>query len=141
MKKKSSQLLYLYISILGGFFLSSCEEKKNYNVKCIDVAASAYNNVSWQTKDLNPSIAAWGDTLKEGMKAIAISRDLLDSGLHHNSAVFIPLLNDTFYVKDKMNRRWRKKIDIFMGKDIKKARKWGKQHLAIRFKVPKEAIE
>lgn len=116
----------------------ACSEKRE--VKCIDVTATAYNNVYWQTKTGTPSIAAWGDTLKKGMKVIAVSRDLIDSGLVYNTAVYIPLLQDTFYVIDKMHYRWRKKIDIFMGKDIKKAREWGKQKVSIKFYAPKKEV-
>jgi 3D (Asp-Asp-Asp) domain-containing protein len=93
--------------------------------------------VSWQTKKGNPALAAWGDTLVPGMKAIAVSRDLIDSGLTHNTKVFIEELNDTFLVKDKMNRRWRKKIDIYMGTDVQKARNFGKKKLNIKW-LPKE---
>ncbi|WP_293620703.1 hypothetical protein [Salinisphaera sp.] len=33
-----------------------------------------------------------------------------------------------YVVRDKMNRRWRKKIDIYMGKDVAAAREFGIQH-------------
>lgn len=125
---------FLTVFLLAAGIFISCNQKDNNKIeKCLDVHASAYNNLSWQTKTVNPSIAAWGDTLKEGMKVIAVSRDLLDSGLQHNTAVYIPRLQDTFYVKDKMHWRWKNKIDIFMGKDIEKAREWGKQKLAIKW--------
>jgi|SRR5690554_211744 len=131
---KSRLLTLALLALSFALMLFSCkDEKAIVEERCLDVVATAYNNVSWQTKAINPSIAAWGDTLKKGMKVIAVSRDLIDSGLTHNMAVYIPLLNDTFLVKDKMNRRWRKRIDIFMDKDIQKARNWGKQKLAIRW--------
>ncbi len=100
-----------------------------------EVAVSAYNSVSWQTQG-DPTIAAWGDTLRPGMKCIAVSRDLLKIGLKHNTMVLIDTFPDTFYVKDKMNRRWKNRIDIYMGKDIKKARKWGVQKLNICYAAP-----
>ena len=100
-----------------------------------EVVVSAYNSVSWQTQG-DPTIAAWGDTLKPGMKCIAVSRDLLKMGLKHNTMVLIDTFPDTFWVKDKMNRRWENRIDIYMGNDVKKARAWGKQHLDICYAVP-----
>ncbi|UJH67298.1 3D domain-containing protein [Allomuricauda sp. SCSIO 65647] len=102
----------------------------------LEVIASAYNSVSWQTDSL-ANLAAWGDTLKPDMKVIAVSRDLLKYGLTHNTMVKIDTFPDTFYVKDKMHRKWRKRIDIYMGTDVKKAREWGKKKLMICYAVPK----
>lgn len=105
-----------------------------------EVTASAYNSVYWQTDSISPSIAAWGDTLKPGMKSIAVSRDLIKMGLTHNTMVKIDTFPDTFYVKDKMHWRWRNRIDIYMGKDVQKAREWGKKRIMICYAVPKDTI-
>ncbi len=94
------------------------------------VTATAYNSLPGQT-DSTPDIAAWGDRLKPGMKAIAVSRDLLKQGLGHGAKVKIEGLDGTYVVLDKMNKRWRKKIDIYMGKDAKAARKWGRHKVNI----------
>ncbi|WP_245912072.1 3D domain-containing protein [Flagellimonas meridianipacifica] len=122
-------------------FIVSCQEKvevenPKFEWRSLEVTASAYNSLSWQTKAENPNIAAWGDTLKPGMKSIAVSRDLIKMGLGHNTMVKIGTWPDTFYVKDKMNRRWRNRIDIYMGVDVKKAREWGKQKIDICFAIP-----
>jgi len=106
-----------------------------------EVTASAYNSVFWQTDSINPSVAAWGDTLKPGMKSIAVSRDLIKMGFTHNTMVKIDTFPDTFYVKDKMHWRWRNRIDIYMGKDVKKAREWGKKRLIICYAVPIDSIK
>lgn len=115
-------------------------EKSAWEWRAIDVTASAYNSVSWQTTSENPNIAAWGDTLTPGMKCIAVSRDLLRMGLGHNTMVKIDTFPDTFYVKDKMNRRWKNRIDIYMGLDVKKAREWGKRKLMICYAIPIDTI-
>lgn len=66
------------------------------------------------------------------MNAIAISRDLLDSGLVHNTRVLVEgFEGDTFLVKDKMHHRHRRKIDIYMGEDVKEARNFGYQKVWI----------
>lgn len=96
--------------------------------KELSVSASAYNSVPWQTTTKKPSIAAWGDELKPGMRAIAVSRDLIAQGLTHGTRVKIEGMPGVYVVRDKMNRRWRKKIDIYMGKDVGKAREFGIQH-------------
>ena len=120
----------VYIILLVCCF--SCKEREKqvkpskFNWQGLEVTVSAYNSVTWQTQG-NPNIAAWGDTLKPGMKVVAVSRDLLDLGITHNSMITIDTFKDTFLVKDKMNRRWRKRIYIYMGKYVKKARKWGRQ--------------
>jgi len=104
----------------------------------MEVRATAYNSVRWQT-DHDSNITAWGDTLKPGMLALAISRDLLDSGLHHGMEVTIDGLEGKYIILDKMKRKWTKKIDIYMGKDVAKAREWGNQKVTIRW-IPRDTI-
>lgn len=97
--------------------------------------ASAYNSLPDQTSD-TPFVAAWGDRLVPGSKVIAVSRDLLDMGLHHNSVVHISGLEGSYKVVDKMAARWTKTIDIYMGLDVQKAKDWGRRHVTIRWWVP-----
>ena len=84
----------------------------------------------------NPRVAAWGDTLKPGIKAIAVSRDLLDSGLNYGIKVNIEGLPGRYRVTDKMHSRWEKKIDIYMGEELDKARKWGVRKVTITWENP-----
>lgn len=93
----------------------------------MSVAASAYNSVAWQTSAAKPALAAWGDILKPGMRAIAVSRDLIKKGLTYGTKVKIEGLPGVYVVRDKMGARWRNKIDIYMGKDVTAARQWGVQ--------------
>ncbi|MGK0271355.1 MAG: 3D (Asp-Asp-Asp) domain-containing protein, partial [Cocleimonas sp.] len=93
---------------------SNTRHKGRYN-KRLKVTATAYTSHVGQT-DSTPNIAAWGDRLKPGMKVIAVSRDLLKVyGLKHKQKVRIKGLKGEYLVLDKMNKRWRKKIDIYMG--------------------------
>ena len=134
---------YIVILILFG-----CSPKENpltepaskYEWYGHEVVASAYNSVFWQTDSISPDIAAWGDTLKPGMKSIVVSRDLIEMGLTHNTMVKIDTFPDTFYVKDKMHFRWRNRIDIYMGEDVKKARDWGRKKMIICYAVPIDSI-
>ena len=97
------------------------------------VTATAYTSHVNQT-DSTPNIAAWGDRLKPGMKVIAVSRDMLNKyGLKHRSKVRIKGLKGEYLVMDKMNKRWKKKIDIYMGKDLKKAFKWGRRKVELQW--------
>jgi len=104
---------------------------KSKKYKQLRVTATAYTSHVGQT-DSTPNIAAWGDRLKPGMKAIAVSRDLLNVyGLKHKQKVRIKGLQGEYVVLDKMNKRWSKKIDIYMGMDKKKAFKWGRRKVEI----------
>ena len=129
-------LFKTFLTSLLGILLFSCknqkEEVKELQWKSIEVTATAYNSVSDQTSNL-PGIGAWGDTLKPGMKCIAVSRDLLTLGIDHNTSVKITGLQGIYLVKDKMNRRWKKKIDIYMGENIEKARNWGVKNVTLQY--------
>ena len=120
--------LKLFIIGLAVLCIWSCNKSaaSECAFKKMEVTSTAYNSLAYQTSS-NPSITAFGDSLKPGLRYIAVSRDLLDSGLVHNTEVKIEGFDSLFTVKDKMNRRWRKRIDIYMGVDVKKARKWGKK--------------
>ena len=99
--------------------------------KSLRVTATAYTSHANQT-DSTPNIAAWGDRLHPGMKAIAVSRDLLKVyGLKHKQKVRIKGLEGEYVVLDKMNKRWRKKIDIYMGMNKRKAFSWGRRKVEI----------
>lgn len=129
----SSKLLFLSIIILTTF---SREEKESYSWKSLEVRSSAYNSVPAQTDD-QPAVAAWGDTLKPGMKAVAVSRNLIGLGLDHNTQVKIEGLSGIYLVKDKMNARYRNRIDIYMGTDVIRAKEWGQKKLKIEYAVKK----
>jgi 3D (Asp-Asp-Asp) domain-containing protein len=67
------------------------------------------------------------------MKAIAVSRDLIGMGLTHGTKVRIEGLPGKYVVRDKMHRRWTRRIDIYMGDDVEAARNWGKREVRIRW--------
>lgn len=126
----------LYCIALIGFLFFNCNNKEeNCTTKNIRVTATAYNSLAYQTNS-NPSITAFGDSLKPGMRCIAVSRDLLDSGLVHNTKVKLEGFEGFYTVKDKMNKRWRKRIDIYMGVDVIKAKNWGKKKITIEYCGP-----
>ncbi|PHS40662.1 MAG: hypothetical protein COB07_03915 [Sulfurovum sp.] len=102
------------------------------------VTSSAYTSYIRET-DSTPYLAAWNNRLKPGIKSIAVSRDLLKMGLKNGSIVTIDGLKGKYKVLDKMHKRWKKKIDIYMGRNHKRARRWGKRKVTIRWaKSPSE---
>jgi 3D (Asp-Asp-Asp) domain-containing protein len=141
MQNFTNQLFLIVICIVT---LSSCGSGESGGTSgiqydTIEVTATAYNSVEAQTKKGDPTLAAWGDILKPGMKSIAISRDFLKEDiLEHNSEVLIEGLDGTYVVKDKMNKRWTRKIDIYMGLDEQAARNWGKKEIEIYVPIEEE---
>jgi len=127
----------IIFSILG-LIINSCKQEieNNYEWNTIEVTATAYNSLVYQTGG-NPFITAFGDSLKPGVLYIAVSRDLLKLGLKHNTLVKVEGLNGTYLVKDKMHSRWRNKIDIYMGTDVNAAKKWGRRKVNISYRVEK----
>lgn len=76
--------------------------------KSLEVSASAYNSVASQTEG-QPDLGAWGDVLEPGMRAIAVSSDLIDLGLDHGTEVTIEGLPGRCYLSSEPSprRRWR----------------------------------
>jgi len=94
------------------------------------VTATAFNSVPEQT-DSDPHLAAWGDPIAPGMKVIAVSRDLISEGLEHRTPVKIEGFPGEYLVLDKMHKRWKKRIDIYMGTDLEAAQAWGERRVEI----------
>ena len=132
---------YYFLGLVAIFIIACHKEKppEKYIWKALTVKVTAYNSLAYQTSS-NPVIAAWGDSLKPGMKYIAVSRDLLKLGLVHNTPIKIEGLEGVYLVKDKMNRRWKNRIDLYMGVDVKKAKQWGVKRLKIYYGIPKDSL-
>lgn len=129
MQKFSHYIFILSISVIS----ASLNAGDTPVERSMEVTATAYTMREAETKKGHIGLAAWGDQLVSGMKVIAVSRDLIPQGLTNKTKVSIDGLPGTYVVRDKMNRRWNKKIDIFMGKDVKAARQWGKRKFVIRW--------
>jgi len=129
-KIMTNSALILVLTLLT---LSSCTEKRK--TQSLEVTATAYNSIASQTDRNNPTTTAWGDELRPGMKCIAVSRDLIGMGLKHRTRVKIEGLPGKYLVLDKMDRRWTKKIDIYMGDDVEAARNWGKRKVTITWDI------
>jgi 3D (Asp-Asp-Asp) domain-containing protein len=97
----------------------------------LEVDVTAYNASVAQT-DRDPWVAAWGDELRPGVRAIAVSRDLLSLGFGHGTRVEIDGLSGEYVVLDKTHRRWTRRVDLFMGGDVQKALNWGNRKMRIR---------
>ncbi len=129
--------VYTIIFFLLVFYGCKDDFEKNYDWHKIKVTATAYNSLKNQT-DSNPHITAYGDSLKPGMQYIAVSNDLIKKGLKHNTPVKINGLDGIYYVKDRMHGRWKNRIDIYMGIDVKAAKTWGRKKISIHYGLPKD---
>jgi len=118
------------IVLLFTMSVLSCKNEEQW--VSMEVMASAYNSTRAQT-DANPNITAWGDTLYPTTKSIAVSRDLIKKGLTHHTKVKIEGFEGIYVVNDKMHPKWRNKIDIYFGTDVKAARQWGRKKVKIQY--------
>ena len=114
-----------YITVGKKLYIKS--NKKNR----IKLTATAYTSHKSQT-DNTPFVAAWNNKIRPGMKIIAVSPDLIEKyGLKNGSKVKIEELKDYYTVRDKMNPRFKNRIDIYMGLNKHKALKWGKRKITL----------
>jgi 3D (Asp-Asp-Asp) domain-containing protein len=96
------------------------------------VTATAYNSTHAQT-DTQPNQGAWGDTLEPGMQVLAVSPDLVHKGLQRGVQVRIDGVKGIWTVMDRTPSRLRNHIDLYMGEDVRKARKFGRRKVTIRW--------
>ncbi|MEA1785334.1 hypothetical protein U1E44_04460 [Arenibacter sp. GZD96] len=130
-------LIWIFSTLLFG--CSPVEKEDPYVWIPMVVTATAYNSLPNQTSYEHSGITAWGDSLKPGLKYIAVSRDLLKKGLQYNTMVKIDGFEGIYLVKDKMHHRWRNRIDIYMGLDKKIAKEWGRKKIEIQYAVKKDS--
>ncbi len=130
----SFKSLYFFLLLL--FFSCKDDFEENYTWHSLKVTATAYNSLKNQT-DSDPHITAYGDSLKPGMKYIAVSNDLIKKGLRHDTPIKIKGLEGIYFVKDRMHPRWKNHIDIYMGIDVKAAKNWGRKRILIEYGIPK----
>ena len=104
---------------------------QEFGKQSLRVTATAYSSHEDQT-DSTPFLAAWNNRLRPGMKIIAVSRDMLTLyGMRNGTKVRIAGLPGYYTVRDKMNKRYKKRIDIYTGVDRRKALRWGRRSVVI----------
>lgn len=120
----------MFSLLLSWLILALWSSLAKADYRSTKVTVTAYNSVAWQT-DSTPWIGACNIRLKESLRPIAVSRDLFEQGLDCGTKVALEGRQAEFVVMDKMNARWRKRIDLFMGLDIDRARRFGAKSLRI----------
>ena len=115
------------------FVLGSCANVASWPhapARAMTVTATAYNSLPGQTHG-DPHDGAWGDRLTPGTRAIAVSRDLVALGLRRGARLRIAGLPGEWVVLDRMPSRWTRRIDLYMGSDLRAARHFGKREVQI----------
>lgn len=107
------------------------------NEQRLTVTATAFNSTRAQT-DSRPTETACGDKLKIGSRVIAVSRDLSDQGLVCGTQVKIEGFDEPWTVADLTAARHEQLIDLYMGRDVKAARAWGRREVEITWRDESE---
>jgi 3D (Asp-Asp-Asp) domain-containing protein len=124
-------LAALLVALTSASALGRTDREPVREARWLEVIVTAYNATPGQT-DEDPWVAAWNNRLTPGIKAIAVSRDLLKLGLRNGARVKIDGLPGEYVVLDKTHKRWSRRVDLFMGRDVKRALEWGKRKMRIR---------
>jgi len=97
----------------------------------LEVTAHAFTSTRGQTDD-QPTLTASGRELRPGMRALAVSPDLLALGLAFGMPVTIDGLGE-WIVLDRMADRHRRAIDLYLGDDLEAARRFGVRRVRMRW--------
>ena len=77
-----------------------------------DITITSYNNHTEQTDD-SPNITSTNRPVRENM--VAVSPDLLSKGLiKYGDLVYIDCIEQWYVVEDTMNKRFERRMDIFL---------------------------
>ena len=97
------------------------------------VNSTAYTSRPAEIVNKKSKKTACADKLdqKEAAQTMAVSLDLVKAGLDCGSAVTVEGFAGDFVVNDHLPKRARNRIDIFLGKDVKDAKGWGRRKVKI----------
>ncbi len=133
----SARLPVAALIVAGLLILASCstiQKPLPEKQQSLLVTATAFNSLPKQGQG-NPNIGAWGDRIAPGVMAVAVSEDLLSLGLTRGTRVRIEGMKNEYVVLDRMPAKWKRRIDIYMGDDLKAARAWGRREVNISWTV------
>ena len=119
-------------ALSGCAWFRGAPEPSRARVHELEVTATAYNSVRGQT-DGDATLTAFGIRLRPGMRIVAVSRDLEKLGLREGVRITIDGVEGEWEVGDRMAKRWSRRIDLYMGLDVRAARGWGKRRVRIRW--------
>ena len=83
-----------------------------------------------------PARGSWGDELVPGMKALAVSPDLVERGLSRGVRVRIEGLPASYRVRHRLGDGTRERVEIFMGTDAEAVHRWQERRARIWWETP-----
>lgn len=106
---KNEQQNKTKINIFNSYDLSDVEYSRHI---IRDVTITSYNNHPSQTDD-TPNITSTNRPVREGI--VAVSHDLLSKGIiKYGDLVYVKCMDKWYIAEDSMNKRFEKRIDIFL---------------------------
>jgi 3D (Asp-Asp-Asp) domain-containing protein len=83
-----------------------------------------------------PWRGTWGDELVPGMRALAVSPDLVARGVIRGTRVRIEGMPASYRVRHELGAEAHERVEIFMGTDTEAARRFGERRARIWWEVP-----
>ena len=120
-----TRLRWVWLLLVGSCAGCSCEQH-------LTVTATAFNSTRAQT-DGDPYDTACGVKLQPGERMLAVSRDLAEQGLGCGAEITIDGIEGTWTVVDVTSARHQRLIDLYMGRDVRGARQWGRREVDIHY--------
>jgi 3D (Asp-Asp-Asp) domain-containing protein len=121
---KIAVIFVTFIGLILGNSTSLSNATYYYSTIYVPVTITAYTPRP-QECDSTPYTTAFMTKVREGI--VGLSRDLeSDFGFKHSDEITLHGFG-TFVFEDRMNKRWKRRVDVFMF-SLKEARQFGKQN-------------
>lgn len=120
----------LAVALLG-LALAACSPRGE--VATVTVGAFS---IGLRGPDDEPIRGKWGDELKPGIKALAVSPDLVARGLSRGTRVRIEGMPSSYRVRDQLADGTRERVEIFMGTDAASVERFGEHRMQIWWEAP-----
>jgi hypothetical protein len=92
--------------------------------------------VELRRPEAGPWRGSWGDELRPGMKAVAVSPDLVQRGLERGTRVRIEGMPSAYRVRHQLSAATHERVEIFMGTDAAAAQRWHERRARIWWAKP-----
>ena len=84
---------------------------------------------------------AWGDELHPGLKAVAVSEELIAGGLGHRSEVRVEGLPGSYTVLDRLGPETEVDLSVYVGVETRASRAWGPRRVRIYWEAAEPSTD